>query len=237
MSNTTHGDRQVNQPLNAVNTNSTTVGDTIPAVSKGVTTDHSLQGTIKDILWDKVSMLGDTPLEAVTDKKLIGVEGSPLQTLGAVHLEVTFEKQPFTVGFLVVASLITEAMLGHDFLRYNNCVIDVGKSLITFSNVGITLKLNSSAMDSQLAYVNITLSDSLQVPGCSEVEVLATIPEAVSSGTWIVERNTSGRQALLIARTLVNTYVPVKWYLYTCLILDLNLSGLPRALLLLKWRQ
>lgn len=75
--------------------------------------------------------------------------------------------------------------------------------MITFGNMGVTLKLSCLAGDSQIASVSITLHDTLQVPASSEVEVMANVPEAASSGTWIVEGSTSGKQTLLVARTLV----------------------------------
>ena len=181
----------------------TSAGDTIPAVSTGSTTDHSLQGTIKGIsaqflvdtgaaasllskqVWNKITKSQDVSLEPVIG--LIGVDGSPLTIIGAAYVQVTFELQQFNVCFLVADSLTTEAILGRDFLSNNNCVIHVGKNLITFGNVGVALKLNCSAGVSQVAHVSITLSNSLQVPACSEVEVMADIPDAVSGGAWIIQ--------------------------------------------------
>ena len=114
---------------------------------------------------------------------------------------------------MVADSLTTEAILGRDFLSNNKCVIDVAKSLITFGTVGVTLKLNCTTGVSQIAHVSITLSDSLQVPACSEVEVMADVPDAVSGGTWIIEGTSSSRPALLVARMLVtpaSKSVPVR---------------------------
>ena len=165
------GNKQESQPLNVisqtVNKNDITAGDTIPAVSTDdVTTDHSLQGTIKgrpakflvdtgaavSILskhvWDVVSKQQENTLEEATGKSLIGVEGSPLKIMGAVYLEVTFEKQQFDVCFLVADSLTTEAILGQDFLKSNKCIIDVAKSVITFGDTSFTLKLNCATGDS-----------------------------------------------------------------------------------------
>ena len=201
-------------------------------MSTGSTTDHSLQGTIKGIsaqflvdngaaasllskqVWNKITKSQDVSLEPVIGKNLIGVDGSPLTIIGAAYVQVTFELQQFNVCFLVAdSSLTTEAILGRDFLSNNNCVIDVGKNLITFGNVGVTLKLNCSAGVSQVAHVSITLSNSLQVPVCSEVEVMADIPDAVSGGAWIIEGTLLSRPALLVARMLVtpaSKSVPVR---------------------------
>ena len=86
-------------------------------------------------------------------------------------MQMTSELQQFNVCFLIADSLTTEAILGQEFLSNNNS--DVGKSLITFGNAVVTLKLNCSTGVSQVAHVSVTLSDSLQVPACGEVEVMA----------------------------------------------------------------
>ena len=145
-------DQQLTQSMNAISqtlNENTSAGDTIPAVSTGSTTDHSLQGTIKGIsaqflvdtgaaasllskqVWNKITKSQDVSLEPVIGKNLIGVDGSPLTIIGAAYVQVTFELQQFNVCFLVADSLTTEAILGRDFLSNNNCVIDVGKNLIT----------------------------------------------------------------------------------------------------------
>ena len=151
------------QPLNAVtesvNNNNGDSQDAIPAVSQCVTTDYHLQGTTEGIparflvdtgattsvlnknIWTRVNQQNKYPLTEVTNKKLVGVEGSPLNVLGAAHFNVVLEQQQFDVHFLVADSLTTEAILGKDFLRDNHCVIDVGRNLVKFEAAGLILKL------------------------------------------------------------------------------------------------
>ena len=43
----------------------------------------------------------------------------------------------------------------------------------------------------------------LQVPGCSEMEIMAKVPSAATGGTWIVESSPANSKAMVIARTLV----------------------------------
>ena len=65
----------------------------------------------------------------------------------------------------------------------------------------------------RIAHVSVTLSNTLQVPACCEVEVMVNVPDGITGGTWIVEGNISTRQALLVARTLVTSTskaVPVR---------------------------
>ena len=191
-------------------------------MSHGVTTDYHLQGTIKGIparfrlvdtgasqsvlnkhIWDRLNQQTACPLTEVTGKKLVGVEGSPLKVLGAAHFNVVFEQQHFDIYFLVADSLTTEAILGRDFLKANHCVIDVGKNLIMFEHVGLTLNLTCSPGDSQIAHVSVIVDNVLQVPACSEIEVMAKVPSAATGGSWIVENNPANRNVVMVARTLV----------------------------------
>ena len=144
----------------------------IPVVSHSVTMDYHLQGTVEGVparflmvtgttmsilnenIWDRLNQHNNSrPLTPVTEKKLVGVEGSPLKVLGAVHFHVIFEQQQFNVNFLVADSLTTEVILDRDFLRDNHCVIDVGRNLIQFETADITLNLTCSSGDSQVAHV------------------------------------------------------------------------------------
>ena len=171
------GGKQLNAISEPNSQNKEDPQDAIPAVSHSVTTDYHLQGTIEGVparflvdtgattsilnknIWDRLNQQNSIrSLMAATDKKLVGVEGSPLKVLGMGIFNVVFEQQQFNVNFLVADSLttearvyyvlLTEAILGRDFLRDNHCVIDVGRNLIKFEIVGITLKLTCSSGDS-----------------------------------------------------------------------------------------
>ena len=228
----TDGDKQ---PLNTVSeaTNSKHVnsGDAIPAVSQCTTTDYNLQGAIEGIparflvdtgatmsvlnknIWTRLNQQTKYPLTEVTGKKLVGIEGTPLKVLGAAHFHVVFEQQQFNVYFLVADSLTTEAILGRDFLKDNQCVIDIGKNLIKFETVGMTLKLMCSPGDSQIAHVSVVMNSVLHVPGCSEIEIMAKVLSAATGGSWIVEGDPAKSNAVMVARTLVspnNQTIPVR---------------------------
>ena len=198
------------QPLNAVteaaNGKNVDSQDAIPAVSQSVTTDYHLQGTIEGIparflvdtgattsvlnkdIWTRVNQQMNCPLTDVTGKKLVVVEGYPLTVLGAASFQVVLEQQKLNDYFLVADSLTTEAILGRDFLRNNHCVIDVGRNLIKFETAGLTLKLLYSPGDSQIAHVSVVVDSVLQVPGCSEMEIMAKVPSAATFGTQCSHR-------------------------------------------------
>ena len=165
-------------------------------------------------IWDRLNQgNNDRPVTTVSNQKLVGVEGSPLKVIGSVHLNIVLEQQQFNANFLVADSLTTEAILGRDFLRDNHCVIDVGKSLIKFENAGITLNLMGSAHNSQIAHVSVIVDATLQVPGCSEIDIMAKVPSVAKGGSWIVESIPAKNNAVMVARTLVspcNQMVPVR---------------------------
>ena len=225
------GKQPVNAVTETVNNNNVDSQDAIPAVSQSVTTDYHLQGTIEGIparflvdtgattsvlckdVWTKIDRQTGCTLTEVAGKKLVGVEGSPLKVLGAANVHVVLEQQQFDVCFLVADSLTTEAILGRDFLRDNHCVIDVGRNLIKFDTAGLTLKLLCSPGDSQIAHVSVMVDSVLQVPGCSEMEIMAKVPSAAIGGTSIVESSPANSKAVMIARTLVtptDQCVPVR---------------------------
>ena len=228
--------------------------DAVPAVSHSVTMDCHLQGTIEGIpakflvdtgastsvlaktIWDRLNQGNNgSPITAVPSKKLVGVEGSPLKVIGAVHLSIVLEQQQFNVNFLVADSLTTEAILGRDFLRDNRCIIDVGKSLIKFDTAGVALNLMGSSHNSQVAYVSVVVDATLQVPGCSEIDIMAKVPSVATGGSWIIESNPTKNNAVMVARTLVspcNQMVPVR-------VLNHGQKGLQlvKALLLPQWKQ
>ena len=223
------------QPMSAVSDAScqdVDSNDAVPAVSHSVTMDYHLQGTIEGIpakflvdtgastlvlaktIWDRLNQgNNDWPITAVPSKKLVSVEGSPLKVIGAVHLSIVLEQQQFNVNFFVADSLTTEAILGRDFLRDNHCIIDVGKSLIKFETAGVILNLMGSSHNSQVAYVSVVVDATLQVPGCSEIDIMAKVPSVATGESWIIESNSTKNNAVMVARTLVspcNQMVPVR---------------------------
>ena len=52
----------------------------------------------------------------------------------------------------------------------------------------------------------------LQVPGCSEIDIMAKVSSAATGGSWIVESNPDSNNAVMVAKALVmpsNQMVPV----------------------------
>ena len=200
-----------------------TQSETIPTFSVRSTTDYHLQGDINGIsakflvdtgaattlvskdVWDKVATENEIELNQIPGNppRLVGVQGSPLQIHGTAQLQVNLSKEKFNAQILVADSLTTDVILGLDFLNQYKCVIDTGKQLIHFADRGVTMSLNCPPGGQQIAHVSVILDSNLNIPPCSELETIAKVPESANSSTWILESNPTGRNAVLVARTLV----------------------------------
>ena len=151
-------------------------------------------------VWDKLTekpkMNRDTAIH-----KLVGVQASPLSVCGVVQVAINLAGEKFETEMVVVDSLTNEAILGKDFLKDNTCIIDVSRETLLFENRGITLSLNSPPGSRQVARVSVVLCDALEVPPRSEMEVMGSIPEAATTGTWMLEGESN---AVLVARAVVS---------------------------------
>ena len=61
--------------------------------------------------------------------------------------------------------------------------------------------------------MSVVVDATLQVPGCSEIDIMAKVPSVATGGSWIIESNPTKNNAVMIARTLVspcNQMVPVR---------------------------
>lgn len=105
---------------------------------------------------------------------------------------------------VVAEAIITQVILGRDFLRENSCtIIDVGKNLISFAGRGIALSMDSRPGSQQVAFVSVMVDSAFNIPAYSEMEIMVKVPMAATKGSWIVEGSDKERNAVLVARGLV----------------------------------
>jgi hypothetical protein len=93
-------------------------------------------------LWEKATLPGIEP-EPLTDTELVGANGTPIDANGSAVVTLTIAEVPFSVRVVIVERLTTEAILGMDFLTANNCTIQVGKKLLEFPNLNVSVPLIS----------------------------------------------------------------------------------------------
>ena len=156
-------------------------------------------------LWTQIEATAQTKSKlepSATAQGLVGVQGSPLQIHGVASVEIELAKEKFSSRVIVVDSLTSEAILGKDFLKDNRCVVNVGRNTLHFETHGITLPLNSPPVSQQVARVIVSISETLEVPPRSEMEVMAKVPGVAAEGTWMVEQEERSN-AVLVARAVV----------------------------------
>ena len=118
-------------------------------------------------------------------QNLVGVNGSPLQVHRQVKVKVEVQGEVFQMDALVVSPLTAEAILGLDFLRKYEVVIDIQQKQLTFGKGGSTLPLAQTVPPST-ARPTVQAVATIKIPPYSEMEAMACLPQPVQTGTWLV---------------------------------------------------
>ena len=193
----------------------------IPTFSVTDETDNLLEGRVNGIptkilidtgaaatvlsskAWEKAKTVGEK-LESSNGKKLVGVQGTPLQLRGITRFQVKLQGELLPVEVTIAEDIATDLILGRDFLRAYHCTIEMGKTNDVLHNgeTGVSVIINNSANPLQVSVVNVVLDCSQQVPPYSEMEVMGRVPGYASGKTWVME----GRKTyspVLVARAIV----------------------------------
>ena len=145
-------------------------------------------------------------MEQWTQQRLISVTGSPLNVKGQATIQLQIKGHQFCVPMVVVDGLTEEAILGVDFLKKHHCIIDFENQCLRFSEIGLTVPLcdkETSKDGKSIPTLNAILKDTIIVPGQTELEVLAVVPNSCGcTGTWLLENQLSPK-AVLVARAIV----------------------------------
>ena len=160
---------------------------------------------IREDVWTQLTSMGDIKLET-WNKKLVGVEGSPLSVLGATTLDVTLAGTVVSGDFLVAKALSAEDIMGLDFLEGQGCVINTGQGVIHMKGKAIPLSRETKA---HVSNVSIKACERLHIPAYSGIETLAQIPfegEVDPAVNWIVEPLLSDDMPALVANAIVTPF-------------------------------
>ena len=85
------------------------------------------------------------------------------------------------------------------------CVVNTAKKTLQFGEQGPVVTLTNSSMSkSVVAQVELMLDKSLQLPACSEMEVMIKAPGGVAGKTWILKTTNSRRSAVAVACAIVH---------------------------------
>ena len=154
-------------------------------------------------MWNKIDST-KLSLEQWTGKKLVGVNGAPLLVKGLTRAQVCIEGFEFVGNFVVSGELVVDAILGLDFLQQHNCVIDVGKKLLKFPSVDLSVGLQDAGGCKQVTqFVGVVTMHEITVPAVSEMEIMVKPLCDVGSGTWMIENNPAVSCGVMVARAVM----------------------------------
>ena len=75
--------------------------------------------------WDKVKV--DEKLKESMGRKLVGVQGSPLELHGIDPIHIELQGEKFSTEAFVASNLTVDIIVSRDFLREHQCTIKMGK--------------------------------------------------------------------------------------------------------------
>ena len=123
--------------------------------------------------------------------KLVGVEGSPVSVCGVTTLHLDIAGTTFVSDFVVVDALGVDCIIGLDFLRKCEGVIDLPKNILQFRNVTVPLEKVpgkvSDHTDRRSELQRVALVETLAIPPFSEIQTTATVSSTDGTGVWLVE--------------------------------------------------
>ena len=140
-----------------------------------------------------------------TGHELVGVQGAPLKLLGECYIEVAFDSldRMISTPVLVAEMVTSDVILGRDFLRSNQCTVEMGQTdQLRFTKDKSVVPLGSGLAATTVALV---VDKAFTIPPQSEVEVLLKAPITSDStvATWLVEPVAEERP-VEVARALVS---------------------------------
>ena len=156
----------------------------------------------KDV-WDRVNQAQGVRLEPWTERQLVSVNGSPLKIYGHAPAAITMEGIAYSADIVVVSPLTSEVILGLDFLREHEAVVDVKKSEIRMGDKVVALHLSPPSCPKVDAISRVCLSTSTTLPPYSEKVVMAECKGPLQSGSCIIEPGSGERLPVAVARALV----------------------------------
>ena len=90
----------------------------------------------------------------------------------------------------------------------NECNIDLKDRSISFANQGLTVELYG--LHGGMVPVRVVIQDTVQIPGFSEMELMANLEKPLESGVWMTEGE---HEAVMVAHSVVEgptTQIPIR---------------------------
>lgn len=170
----------------------------VNGVSASVLVDTGAAATVlSKSMWDRVKKPG-VELHGAGRRRLVGVQGTPLQLYGTTRILLEFPPEKFWVDVVVADTPTADMILGRDFLHSQKCTIEMGDSDDTLHvrSRGHSISMARSQTpprSSQPPLLNVILQESVIVPPCSEMEVMGRTPDEAVQKPWLVQGGKSQR--------------------------------------------
>jgi hypothetical protein len=168
---------------------------------------------LREDAWLRVTANYPQALRPWSDVSLISAGGTALTIHGCASVELELRGKKYATEIVVVSPLTSEGILGLDFLRGQNAVIDLAGKKLHLKEDGSDIPLGDpKPLRDHPTELQVRATRTVEVPPRSFVNVTGHLAAAVN-GVWIMEETTSKHLPFAVARALVeptNTMVPVR---------------------------
>ena len=121
-------------------------------------------------------------LEPGVEQRLVGVDGTPFAVHGSTHVDLELDGTVLKQRALIVDSLVSESILGLDFLQENG--IDLVKRCLQLAKSGVSISVGQQ-QEGPLQ-VAVQLTSKICIPPRGEIEILARTQHSIDGGTWLL---------------------------------------------------
>ena len=130
----------------------------------------------------------ESELRGMTGRKLVGVQGNPLTLYGRACIKMCLAGEVFPIELMVAETPTADLILGRNFLRNQECVIEMGKiDTLHVKSRALYLPISKDLSSSITPIMKVTVQEQVKVPPQSEMEVMGKVLPAASGKTWVME--------------------------------------------------
>ena len=156
---------------------------------------------VRGDVWDQCKKESQM-LEPWIEQRLVGVDGTPLAVRGSTLVDLELDGTVLKQRALIVDSLVSESILGLDFLQENGCTIDLVKGCLQLAKSGVSISVGQQQEGPR--QVTVQLTSKICIPPRSEIEILARTQHSIDGGTWLLEGRQVNNCSALVARAVVS---------------------------------
>ena len=139
-------------------------------------------------MWDRAKGDG-AQIDSISGRRLVGVQGTPIPLHGKAHVLLGLSSEKFEVDAIVADTPTADVILGRDFLRTQQCLIEMTKDgdVLHVRSRGQSISIAQDLTQPPISGLNVVLQQFVVVPPGSEMEVLCCTPDTASQKPWVVE--------------------------------------------------